>query len=261
MIYTRTASLALSLSTIALALSPIMVHAAISRNLRMGDTGEDVRELQRLLNSDSSTSVATSGPGSPGQETTYFGTLTFAAVKRFQEKHAAEVLLPLGISTPTGFVGERTRAKLASLGGVPAATPAATSELPIITGVSPSVITAPTTVVTITGKNFSATNNTVSVSSDQTRAITGVASTDGETAQFTYSPGFVELLKTQITNAQYPGGKQELAKIMAENIVEKNPVDGSVKIPFLVYVHNGKGISSPYTIHVDVSEILMNISQ
>ncbi|MCU0660124.1 MAG: peptidoglycan-binding protein [Candidatus Pacebacteria bacterium] len=85
-----------------------------TRDLKEGDTGEDVRELQIFLNtniepsggSDKTTIVAIKGAGSKGNETTYFGTATTAALRIFQEKFEIE---------STGIADERTRKKIFTL--------------------------------------------------------------------------------------------------------------------------------------------------
>lgn len=81
-----------------------------SRNLTVGSTGSDVKCLQVILNGNASTKVAATGAGSPGNETSYFGGLTLAAVKIYQAANGF---------TPANQVGPLTRAKLnAALGGV-----------------------------------------------------------------------------------------------------------------------------------------------
>ena len=68
--------------------------------------------LQQLLNQDPATQLSVSGPGSPGNETSFFGPLTVDALKRFQQKYAQDILVPQGLSIPTGELGLFTRLKL-----------------------------------------------------------------------------------------------------------------------------------------------------
>lgn len=69
------------------------------KDLRVGITDPDVKKLQKFLNEFGYT-VATTGPGSPGQETEFFGGLTKAAVIKLQKVYK----LP-----QTGFFGPLTR--------------------------------------------------------------------------------------------------------------------------------------------------------
>jgi hypothetical protein len=82
-----------------------------NRNLNLGAKGQDVHDLQLLLNTDPYTQIAQSGPGSPGNETNYFGSLTKKAVYRYQFKYN-EILDAAGITTPTGFFGPFTRSSM-----------------------------------------------------------------------------------------------------------------------------------------------------
>jgi hypothetical protein len=70
--------------------------------------GPDVLCLQQYLNAHGE-SLAQSGPGSPGEETDYFGSLTFNTLVRFQEAYAAQILAPLNLSKGTGYFGVSTR--------------------------------------------------------------------------------------------------------------------------------------------------------
>lgn len=91
-------------ATTAQAQTVTMPLCEIPRSLTIGMEGEDVRCLQRYLNW-SGYYVAQSGVGSPGNETTYFGSLTANAVARWQNANAAAVLTPLGLTSGTGYWG------------------------------------------------------------------------------------------------------------------------------------------------------------
>lgn len=71
-----------------------------TRDLELGDEGEDVRQLQIYLNQNGFT-VATNGAGSSGSETTYFGPATQAALIKFQQAK--------NISPAVGYFGPLTR--------------------------------------------------------------------------------------------------------------------------------------------------------
>ena len=89
--------------------------AQFNRDLKFGMEGEDVRLLQQFLNTDARMTIANSGLGSPGQESTYFGLKTKAAVMKFQELYSSEVLVPAGLSRASGYFGALSRTKLAGL--------------------------------------------------------------------------------------------------------------------------------------------------
>ena len=147
-----------------------------SRNLKIGMSGFDVKNLQILLNTDPRTRIAEEGTGSPGNETKYFGALTKEAVTRFQEAYANEILVPSGLFVGTGYVGGITRKVLdrlyscdndkrsVPLGSLaPTGTNAAggsPEEAPAIVSVQPLQVVVGQE-VTLSGGGFSTTSNKV----------------------------------------------------------------------------------------------------
>lgn len=80
---------------------------SITINLSVGLLNNNqVKCLQEFLKSQGSTIYP------EGLATGNFGSLTKAAVVRFQEKYASEILAPLGLVKGSGFVGTLTRAKI-----------------------------------------------------------------------------------------------------------------------------------------------------
>ena len=78
-----------------------------NQSLTMRATGSSVMALQKFLNSIDGTQLATSGAGAPGNETSYFGGISRAAVVKFQQKY--------GITPAVGYWGPLTRAKANAL--------------------------------------------------------------------------------------------------------------------------------------------------
>jgi len=82
------------------------IKPVFTRDLTIGSTGLDVLALQKWLNTHGFVLVA-QGPGSPGNESTYFGPVTQAAVARFQTAHQ--------IMPNAGYFGPKTRAVINNL--------------------------------------------------------------------------------------------------------------------------------------------------
>lgn len=135
---------------------PLSIASAYSftRDLTLGSEGEDVRQLQILLNQKAATQVSYSGVGSPGQETTHFGPKTQAAVIRYQNLFASKILTPVGLSVGTGYVGGSTRAHMS--GGNSA--PSFQSTTLVLEGRTPLPQPATQTEMTISLQAFAGTN-------------------------------------------------------------------------------------------------------
>ncbi len=93
-------------ATIVVSVSPVFV-----KTFNVGATSNDVKRLQQILNANPDTKVASSGAGSSGKETTYFGPATTKAVQKFQCKYS---IICSGMPTTTGYgnLGPKTRTKI-----------------------------------------------------------------------------------------------------------------------------------------------------
>lgn len=90
----------------------------LTKALKQGMSDAEVTILQTGLAMDSTVYPQALVTG-------YFGPLTYAAVVKFQEKYASEILSSWGLTRGTGYVGATTRAKFNALYGssTPASTP------------------------------------------------------------------------------------------------------------------------------------------
>ena len=211
-----------------------------SRNLSIGSTGEDVKNLQKLLNENSRTRVRESGTGSPGNETIYFGFATKSAVIKFQELYKEEILVPSGLTQGSGFVGEKTRQKLTSISAkgtslqtaskmaVPLMIPpevdtrkpqltlpvSQESDMIYISGMVDNAVVQGGT-LTIYGAGFDA-NNTVRIGDV---SIANIHSADGASASFTLPPEItIDTHHVRIVNSK---GKESNPMLFI--VTKKNP--------------------------------------
>ncbi|MEK7640547.1 MAG: hypothetical protein AAB389_00935 [Patescibacteria group bacterium] len=264
----RRLSLTLLVLVPLLLLIPGIGEAAILRNLKLGDRGEDVRELQITLNKSSDTRIAMIGPGSSGNETAYFGILTKIAVIKFQEKYTNQILKPAGLTNGTGFVGGQTRLFLLQLAGgqvsplvSPQPSQTAKALPPKIISITPGVVTKSTAELTISGENFTPTGNSVIVSSEAVDAFSNLPSGDGKTIKFSFRFATADLLKKQLVATISSGKGAAIRDAISKSIKERTSPTGNAQIPVIVLVRNANGESNAVTLLVDMTEILKEIGQ
>lgn len=171
------------------------------RDLKLGDSGMDVLALQKILNR-SGIIIATTGPGSPENETSLFGAKTKNAVIRFQEQYRDEILSPSGLQRGTGYVGAKTRNLLLKKHAELQTTLQQNQTLPAVTSPTNSTPFAtsstimiyypsayesyPGKTVTLNGVGFTANGNILIFSKNGKRvhSITNIASSTGTSLAF-----------------------------------------------------------------------------
>ena len=141
--------------------------ATFTRNHSQGDSGGEVMAIQKFLNSVDGTQLASTGAGSPGNETSYFGSITKAAVVQFQNKFAADVLAPVGLTAGTGYWGPSSRAKANALcagggGGTTTPPPATGTGVTVSAAAQPANTLAPYNAARVPFTKFTLTNNSSS---------------------------------------------------------------------------------------------------
>jgi peptidoglycan hydrolase-like protein with peptidoglycan-binding domain len=154
-----------------------------TRTIRLGMTGADVLALQQILNSDPDTRVASTGVGSSGNETNYFGNLTRVALRKFQAKHG---IASSGDEDSTGYglVGPKTRAKLNELSGKSAVSTPPPSPTPTTTPTSSPITFSKGLSRGQTNGDIKALQQLLNSDPDTQVASTGVGSPGNETSYF-----------------------------------------------------------------------------
>ena len=86
-----------------------------TQTLSLGTVSSQVALLKTVLNSDPSTTLTYTTAAEQTDPANLFDAPTQIAVNKFQQKYASIILVPNGLSSPTGIVGSATRAKLNQL--------------------------------------------------------------------------------------------------------------------------------------------------
>ncbi|HVM73302.1 MAG TPA: peptidoglycan-binding domain-containing protein [Candidatus Paceibacterota bacterium] len=137
-----------------------------TQNLKMGATGGQVMWVQQFLNNHGFT-VAASGAGSPGNETSFFGPATMKAVVAFQNANASAILAPVGLTTGNGnwYAGTRAQANAMCAGSTTGSTGTGTGTtsygpgITVSAGVQPANSLAPALANRVPFTTFTLTNN------------------------------------------------------------------------------------------------------
>ncbi|MCK9344709.1 MAG: IPT/TIG domain-containing protein [Candidatus Pacebacteria bacterium] len=241
-----------------------------TRTLFVGTHGEDVRALQKFLNSDAQTRVAETGAGSLGNETDYFGSATKRALIKFQEKYRNEVLIPVGLTSGTGVFGPKTREKISALLTSSQKTDAtALKEIPQITTeqgkvylMFPSQYSGKAgTMITVLGAGFTTNDNTIYFGTKH--AVIKASSQSGQSITFKIPEIPKGLYNLSVKNARGESNKEQwfivTDGVSPEPKIEKTEL-GTVSRGDTVVIHGSGFLKNNNTIMVSGIGLFENVS-
>jgi hypothetical protein len=136
-----------------------------TQNLKLNSTGGQVMWVQQFLNNHGFT-VAKTGAGSPGNETSHFGPATKAAVIAFQNAYASAILTPAGLTAGNGnwYAGTRAQANALCAGKTGTTTGTGTTPtgagITVMAGTQPANSLAPVNATRVPFTTFTIANNT-----------------------------------------------------------------------------------------------------
>ncbi len=221
---------------------PLSLNAyTFTRTLRLGDEGEDVLQLQKFLNTNTETQLSTTGTGSPGKETYFFGLKTQQSIIKLQNIFSEMILKPVGLNIGNGFVGLKTIEFLNSHQVADDTNSNTTKNdinkntvetTAIITSVTPEEIKDGDT-ITIIGSNFSPKNNSVIFGFESKTAYKDLESTEnGTKIQFKYISSIQTVYDEKYSNLskkvkakvleQFPQIPVAVSVIASENSTQSN---------------------------------------
>lgn len=237
----------------------------VTKDLKVGDQGDAVKNLQQALNKLGYFNGAIDG---------IYGELTASALTGFQEGYRSEILTPIGMSHGSGYLGNRTRQVLARLYPCGSTTaPITQSGRDDANKVKPKIskiwgkgwdegtVTANES-VTLNGRGFLGSNSLII-----TRAVNaagfdsmsaGFSSTDGKTATFIFPNIGPATYKIKVENANGTSNTRtikvadpysESATPKFNEISSKGYDDDEIEAGTVAYL-NCVGCLSSNTIHI-----------
>ena len=239
-------------------ISPVTTYAARNflRVLKIGDQGQDVLFVQKVLNLSTSTQIAATGPGSPGNETIIFGRATKNAIIKFQTLYSNDILVPAGLAQPTGIAGFLTLKKInqisdaynqSSVKSMATSTKTVVVPPPVIGSITPSVVGDGDTVV-VTGQNFDTKNNSIILSIEDPNKFTGISSPDTKNLREQLNIGLVSFLAKGMAHLSDSDRDRAIAMLIQKGTFVAGPGDGSAYINATIQIDNKNGRSMPFPV-------------
>lgn len=236
------------------------------RTLSLGDVGADVQFVQQVLNMSSSTQIAISGPGSAGNETTFFGNATRNAIIKLQNLYADDILTPAGLTHATGVAGNYTLNKINQLYAMYISQKTnnisrfvATStrktlptqvSAPVISSISPTTVSSGDMIV-INGNNFTQ-NNTILISTESDNRFTNISSPDSKTLNFRGDFSFVNDFNLEFSKISDTNRASVINYLISKGVMSSGQGDGSGYVSAQVRVKNANGTSNPMNLYIKV---------
>ena len=247
--------------SVTIVLIPVSAYARnFLRPLRLGDYGEDVRFVQKVLNLSPQTHVAATGPGSPGNETALFGLATRAALMKMQALYASDILTPAGVTAPTGVAGNYTLAKINQLYDAyiksqktaqnTARSNYQTTGTPFIISATPTALASGGT-LHILGKNFTQ-NNTVLVSLENNNKFTGIFSANSTDISFSLNIALSGYMEQGLAKLSPQARAEAISDLIAKGKFVTGPEAGAAYLPANISVKNENGTSNSVPVLVRI---------